>query len=243
MLPLEAESCWQPALWRAMLADVGAERLSDSRAGIHPQFVEQMLGADQRPAGLPRRVVVFGISSLPAQTLEALAVMGRFSQELLAVLNPCQYHWGDIVADQDLLRHQYRRQQRRPGVPLELDEALLHQHAHRCWRPGASRGVTISTCLTSMTSAPATKRGSPPSTAAGWICSSRPRVTACCSSCSRTSSNCVPWPRRGNAGRRCRRMMAHCVSRWPTAPSGRWRFCTTSCWTPSPGTRSCDPGT
>lgn len=130
MLPLEAESCWQPALWRAVLADVGAERLSDSRAGIHPRFVEQMLGADQRPAGLPRRVVVFGISSLPAQTLEALAVMGRFSQVLLAVLNPCQYHWGDIVADQDLLRHQYRRQQRRPGVPLELDEALLHQHAH-----------------------------------------------------------------------------------------------------------------
>src|SRR5690554_3151511 len=130
MLPMEAESCWQPALWRAVLADVGAERLSDSRAGIHPRFVEQMLGADQRPAGLPRRVVVFGISSLPAQTLEALAVMGRFSQVLLAVLNPCQYHWGDIVADQDLLRHQYRRQQRRPGVPLELDEALLHQHAH-----------------------------------------------------------------------------------------------------------------
>src|SRR5690554_6992535 len=56
-----------------------------------------MLGADQRPAGLPRRVVVFGISSLPAQTLEALAVMGRFSQVLLAVLNPCQYHWGDLV--------------------------------------------------------------------------------------------------------------------------------------------------
>lgn len=127
---LEPQECWQPALWRAVLADVGAERLSDSRAGIHPRFVEHLLVAGQRPAGLPRRVVVFGISSLPAQTLEALAVIGRFSQVLLAVLNPCQYHWGDIVADQDLLRHQYRRQQRRPGVPLQLDDALLHQHAH-----------------------------------------------------------------------------------------------------------------
>ena len=128
--PLDDEERWQPALWRAVLADVGAERLSDSRAGIHPRFVEHMLGVEQRPVMLPRRVVVFGISSLPAQTLEALAVIGRFSQVLLAVLNPCQYHWGDIVADQDLLRHQYRRQQRRPDVPLSLDASQLHQHAH-----------------------------------------------------------------------------------------------------------------
>ena len=75
-------------------------------------------------------MIVFGISSLPAQTLEALAVIGRFSQVLLCVLNPCEYHWGDIVADQDLLRHEYRRQQRRPGTPLQLDENTLHQHAH-----------------------------------------------------------------------------------------------------------------
>src|SRR5690554_5663583 len=127
---LEEQECWQPALWRAVLADVGAERLSDSRAGIHPRFVEHMLATEQRPHGLPRRVVVFGISSLPAQTLEALAVIGRYSQVLLAALNPCQFHWGDIVADQDLLRHQYRRQQRRPGVPVQLDDSLLHQHAH-----------------------------------------------------------------------------------------------------------------
>ncbi len=125
----EAER-WQPALWRAVLADVGAERLADSRAGIHPRFVDALLGCDQRPATMPRRVVVFGISSLPAQMLEALAAMGRYSQVLLAVLNPCQYHWGDIVADQDLLRHQYLRQQRKPGTPLQLDESLLHQHAH-----------------------------------------------------------------------------------------------------------------
>lgn len=128
--PLEAEELWQPALWRAVLADVGIERLSDSRAGIHPRFVERMLSSEQRPAGLPRRVIVFGISSLPAQMLEALAVIGRFSQVLLGVLNPCQFHWGDIVADQDLLRHQYRRQQRRPGSPVQLDENTLHQHAH-----------------------------------------------------------------------------------------------------------------
>lgn len=128
--PLEQADCWQPALWRALLEDVGEARLADSRAGIHPRFIRRLAELDERPAGLPRRVIVFGISSLPAQTLEALAAIGRFSQVLLCVLNPCQHHWGNIVGDQDLLRHQYQRQQRRPGSPLELDEHSLHQHAH-----------------------------------------------------------------------------------------------------------------
>src|SRR5690554_2563582 len=128
--PLEPADCWQPALWRALLQDVGQARLADSRAGIHPRFVSRLAELESRPAGLPQRVIVFGISSLPAQTLEALAAIGRFSQVLLCVLNPCQHHWGNIVGDQDLLRHQYQRQQRRPGSPLELDEHSLHQHAH-----------------------------------------------------------------------------------------------------------------
>ena len=127
---LERADCWQPALWRALLEDVGAARLADSRAGIHPRFIRRLAELDERPAGLPRRVIVFGISSLPAQMLEALAAIGRFSQVLLCVLNPCQHHWGNIVGDQDLLRHQYQRQQRRPGMPLELDDDSLHQHAH-----------------------------------------------------------------------------------------------------------------
>ena len=128
--PLEAADLWQPALWRALLEDVGEAHLSDSRAGIHPRFVTALGQAAQRPEGLPRRVVVFGISSLPAQYVEALAAMGRHCQVLLCVLNSCQHHWGDIIADQDLLRHQYRRQARRPGAPAQLDEHTLHQHAH-----------------------------------------------------------------------------------------------------------------
>ncbi|TVP87520.1 MAG: exodeoxyribonuclease V subunit gamma [Pseudomonadaceae bacterium] len=127
---LAEHELWQSALWRAVLADVGSEHVSNSRAGVHPRALDALLSAQQRPAGLPRRVIVFGISSLPAQTLEALAALGRFSQVLLAVLNPCQFYWGDIVADRELLRHQYRRQPAKPDSPLQLDENTLHQHAH-----------------------------------------------------------------------------------------------------------------
>ncbi|WP_435607963.1 exodeoxyribonuclease V subunit gamma [Pseudomonas knackmussii] len=127
---LDGASRWQPALWRALLADVGEEHLAESRSGVHLRFVARLRELDSPPPGLPRRVTIFGISSLPAQVLEALAAMARFSQVMLYVHNPCQHHWGDIVEDKDLLRHEYRRQQRKgAGQNGLFDQETLHQHA------------------------------------------------------------------------------------------------------------------
>ena len=128
--PLTPANCWQAELWRALLLDVGAEGMAQSRAGVHQRFIERINQLDAAPRGLPSRVIVFGISSLPAQALEALAGLARFSQVLLCVHNPCRHHWADIVADKDLLRHQYKRQARKAGMPLALDPQTLHQHAH-----------------------------------------------------------------------------------------------------------------
>ncbi|MCF4994276.1 exodeoxyribonuclease V subunit gamma [Pseudomonas syringae] len=128
--PLSPTNCWQAELWRALLGDVGSEGMAQSRAGVHQRFMERINELDTPPTGLPSRVIVFGISSLPAQVLEALAGLARFSQVLLCVHNPCRHHWADIVADKDLLRHQYKRQARKDGMPVVLDPDTLHQHAH-----------------------------------------------------------------------------------------------------------------
>ncbi|WP_145188703.1 exodeoxyribonuclease V subunit gamma [Pseudomonas sp. URMO17WK12:I11] len=128
--PLAPGNRWQAELWQALLEDVGAQGMAQSRAGVHQRFMERIHSLDAAPRGLPSRVIVFGISSLPAQALEALAGLARFSQVLLCVHNPCRHHWADIVADKDLLRHQYKRQQRKQGMPLQLDDESLHQHAH-----------------------------------------------------------------------------------------------------------------
>ncbi len=128
---LPEDQCWQARLWRALLADVGPEGLAGSRAGVHQRFLDALAAQPALYApGLPRRVVVFGISALPAQTLQALHALAGQVQVMLFVHNPCRHHWTDIVADQDLLRGAYKRQARRPGMPLLLDEAALHQHAH-----------------------------------------------------------------------------------------------------------------
>lgn len=127
--PLDADNRWQAALWRALLADVGPQGLATSRAGVHRRFVERLKAADAPLPALPRRVVVFGISAMPAQSVEALAVLARHAQVLLCVHNPCRHHWADIVADKDLLRHEYRRQRRRAGTPDLLSDDQQHQYA------------------------------------------------------------------------------------------------------------------
>ena len=129
--PVPPELRWQPRLWRILLDDVGPAGAAGSRAEVHRRFLlaAQAAGDAPRPAGLPRRLTVFGISSLPQQALEVLAGVARWSQVLLCVHNPCEHDWSHIVADQDLLRADRLRQRRRPGLGGEPAAENLHLHA------------------------------------------------------------------------------------------------------------------
>ncbi|MEN9704122.1 MAG: hypothetical protein RLZZ393_1, partial [Pseudomonadota bacterium] len=113
------EHGWQPSLWRALRADVGTRHENTSRAAVHRAFVDAM-GAHEgsRPPGLPPRLFVFGISALPMQSVEALAQLGRVCQVIVAVQNPSQYHWADIVEGRELLK-QLARHRRAPRVDLD----------------------------------------------------------------------------------------------------------------------------
>lgn len=126
--PLESDQCWQPRLWRALLEDIGPE--TPSRALIHQRFLEQAAQLKTIPSGLPRRITVFGLSSLTAQALDVLRALARVTQVLLFVHNPCQHYWGDALSTRDLVRRQLRRQTRKPGTPAQLTTENLHQHSH-----------------------------------------------------------------------------------------------------------------
>ncbi len=99
-----------------------------SRADIHRAFLSQIGGLDA-DAEFPRRVIVFGISSLPRQMLEVLEAIAGRAQVMLFVLNPSQHYWGDIVEGRELFRQAYRRNPDRK-VPEDLDETALHLHGH-----------------------------------------------------------------------------------------------------------------
>ncbi|MDZ7870431.1 MAG: exodeoxyribonuclease V subunit gamma [Rheinheimera sp.] len=126
--PLSDDNRWQAALWRAILADMQPEERRFSRAALQQECIRVAATFSQtnRPPLLPRRVMLFGISSMSQQSLEALAAIAPYTQILLAVHNPCQHYWADIIADKDLFRAMpglttKRRQQPKPdssGHPL-----------------------------------------------------------------------------------------------------------------------------
>ena len=101
---LAPEHLWQAAMWRDLLADV-QQHLTDDDAGflarsdVHKAFMQaiQQWPQGQPIPGLPPRLLVFGITALPMQTLEALVALGRVMPVLMFVHNPSQAHWGHLT--------------------------------------------------------------------------------------------------------------------------------------------------
>lgn len=121
---------WQAKLWRLLLDDVPPDQRHSHRAAVHRHFMQQMQAPDFQPQQLPRRIIVFGITSLPQQVLEALTALSRFSQVLLLVTNPCRHYWADIIEDRELLMAGQRRHAGKPGLPTEPRYEDLHLHAN-----------------------------------------------------------------------------------------------------------------
>lgn len=130
-LPLAPDQRWQACLWRAVHASLPESQRASGRATIHQQFLDA-IESGQAPAGrLPRRVVLFGMSTLPYQTLQAISSLARHTQVLFAVPNPCRFYWGDIIEGRDLLRAARRRQPQRNGIDLgAIPIEELHAHSH-----------------------------------------------------------------------------------------------------------------
>jgi len=127
---IPAEQLWQSALWRDLLSSVEPQLRQTHRAAVHDQFIDAARNLVKLPPGLPRRLVVFGISAMPKQTLEALAALSGVTQIMLCMLNPCRHYWGDLVEDRQLLKGEYRRQPKRQSMPTSLTEENFHQYAH-----------------------------------------------------------------------------------------------------------------
>lgn len=121
---LADEQLWQAQLWRDLCQGIQQEQRHLSRPHIHQQFLEKarQLTAETRPAGLPRRIIIFGLSALPKQTIEVLQALSNCCQIFLTVHNPCQYYWADILDNQESLR---QRQRQRSSTIEQHTQPLL----------------------------------------------------------------------------------------------------------------------
>ena len=103
---------WQAPLWAALVAythQLGQPEWH--RANLYQRFINTLENSATRPANLPDRVFICGISALPPVYLQALQALGRHIDIHLLFTNPCRHYWGDIqdYAFLAKLQHRHRR--------------------------------------------------------------------------------------------------------------------------------------
>ena len=128
---LPTDAAWQPLLWRALLAGLLPEERQATRPQLHQRVLAALTQGEAGSLAVARRVVVFGMAQLPSSTLALLAALAPHTQVLLAVPNPCRFHWADTLAGRELLQAQRHRLPLKNGVSLAqvpLDD--MHAHGH-----------------------------------------------------------------------------------------------------------------
>lgn len=86
---LGPDEAWQAALWRAM-----AGRGAPHRARLLQEFAARLAAGEV--AGLPERLTLFGVSSLPPAIWELLQRLGEHHEVDVFLLNPSQEYWGQL---------------------------------------------------------------------------------------------------------------------------------------------------
>lgn len=96
---LDENQLWQPKLWRALVHYNHTELQASQyhRANLHQSLLNALADTTTNISMLPSRLFVFGISSMPPQTLEVIHALAQRIEVVMLALSPCQHYWGDII--------------------------------------------------------------------------------------------------------------------------------------------------
>jgi exodeoxyribonuclease V gamma subunit len=92
-------SDWQALLWRALAGD------EYHRAKVKTEFLTRLADSRIKTSQLPSRVLIFGLSYMPAFHMEILAAIASYADVHIFVLSPCREYWGDILTEKSRARH------------------------------------------------------------------------------------------------------------------------------------------
>jgi len=129
---------WQAKLWRLLVASIKEGFQSQGkayhRAGLYQDFLATLkTKTTEQLSYLPKRIFVFGISSLPESYLQALLGLGEHCEVHFLLSNPCRYYWGDIV-DPKLLAKRFA--QSRPKMSVQ--EGAVAELSPTSWQKDAA---------------------------------------------------------------------------------------------------------
>lgn len=111
---------WQAILWRDLVTDISVQGTSLYHRGNLIEALQEVSQSSSRPVGVPERIFVFGVSSLPPNTLESLRVLAAsgWIEIHLFLQNPCCFYWGDVV-DKHYFGREIKRQTLKPGLSAD----------------------------------------------------------------------------------------------------------------------------
>lgn len=101
---------WQIKLWTMLKHNLAApEQENDpslwDRASVVSSLTQSFIraasgesAADSLIEKLPKRLFIFGVSSLPTQVIELFKALGRLIPVFFMHLNPCREYWGDLTS-------------------------------------------------------------------------------------------------------------------------------------------------
>lgn len=98
---LGADEAWQALLWQELTRDGHPHR-----ARLLGELLARLHGAAPLD-GLPERLLVFGISSLPPHHLRVLEGLARHTEVVICALNPCREAWGEIRDVRELAQQSF----------------------------------------------------------------------------------------------------------------------------------------
>jgi exodeoxyribonuclease V gamma subunit len=105
----QGDEWWQADLWRKLVGDAGNQH----PAAFRESFFQRIRGnAPHILAGLPKRVSIFGISTLPRFYLEIIHELSRRIDVHLFLMGPSREFWGDIRSDREIHRELTRLEEK-----------------------------------------------------------------------------------------------------------------------------------
>lgn len=113
---------WQPDLWSAVCAATPVPH----PAKVAQAFFDALQDGAPSPDGIPLRVCLFGISTLPPFYLQVIQGLARFRDVHLFTLDPCRFWWGDVqTPGEKALRRRKEPHARFEDLHLEDGNPLL----------------------------------------------------------------------------------------------------------------------
>ncbi len=85
---------WQARLWQLLTK---GEVKPQHRANLLLQLKHYLSSLKNKPADLPNRIAIFGLSALPPVYLELFELMSQYCDIHLFFLSPSEEYWGDLL--------------------------------------------------------------------------------------------------------------------------------------------------